>query len=106
MKKILVFLLFAFSVAAVAAPLIKKDFYQNGDMQATPSVGYSLDCDGNQKPNGLHAVILSAASGVGNVVTITENTNANQFPASRTWITTIDTSISNRTEPTCAQMQP
>lgn len=102
MKLIIAVLLLAVSFSSFASTLSGKLQRSNPEQTGIPPNGeviYDRDCAGAGKPKNMHTTIVSAVSGVGTIVTLTETDTVN------TWVSTVDTSVANTTVASCAQLQ-
>lgn len=96
----LILVLLTEPVMALNNPVFVNGQIPSDDHSApTATLKYDRDCAGKGKATGMNTTIVSAASGVGSVLTITETDGLN------TWISTVDTSVANTTKTTCAQQQ-
>lgn len=95
------FLIFScFVMSANAADgKIRRSTSETNQFAPNAIINYDRDCNGLGKPKGMYGNIVSASSGVGSVLTITETDGTN------TWITTVGTSVANTTTVSCSQLQ-
>ena len=107
MKKVIALTLIMLAYPAYAA-MISKLPRSNSEQSGSPPTSattYDRDCAGNGKPRGLTATIVTVASGVGSVVTITELDGTSGVACTNTWKSTVDTSVAGTTSTTCSQLQ-
>ena len=105
MKRVLLLLL-------LSIPLVASAQTRPGKIARTPQepnvssgqavIGYGRDCFGNGKPSDMAAQITKTASGVGYLTTIVELDGASGVAGTNRYTTTIDTSVANTINTSCA----